>query len=220
MLFSYPEPTLLHRALPKSTLYKNVAPTSKQRALLTQQVEKIIWAHKLAPDTLNIKASGDLPEIQVFQIWLKPDIEAINEGVLQYLDTAIPSALIFEVHNATKVQTIACLKRLNQNGIANCSRYLYGNLLDKQAERQALPISRDFNHLHQQLLATLLPYPLLAGESLSAALVRSQQLNKLAKKIKQLEAQLLKKSVQFNKRLDLNKQLKSTKQEHAALLSE
>lgn len=218
MLFAYPESTVLNRPLPKSTLYKNVAPTSKQRALLTQQVERIIWAHKLAPDTLNINASAELPEIQVFQLWLKPETEAINEGVLQYLDKAIPSALIFEVHSATKVQTIACLKQLNQNGTANCSRYLYGNILSHQAERQALPVSRDFSHLQQQLLATLLSYPLLTGESLSTALVRSQQLDKLAKTIKQLEAQLLKKTVQFNKRLDLNKQLKAAKQARSALL--
>ena len=218
MLFAYPESTVLNRPLPKSTLYKNVAPTSKQRALLTQQVEKIIWANKLAPDTLNINASDDLPEIQVFQVQLKPEIEAINEGVLQYLDKAIPSALIFEVHSNNQVQTIACLKQLNQNGTANCSRYLYGNILSHQAERQALPVSRDFSHLQQQLLATLLSYPLLTGESLSTALVRSQQLDKLAKTIKQLEAQLLKKTVQFNKRLDLNKQLKAAKQARSALL--
>lgn len=218
MLFAYPESTVLSRPLPKSTLYKNVAPTSKQRMLLTQQVEKIIWAHKLAPDTLNINASAELPEIQVFQLWLKPEIEAINEGVLQYLDKAIPSAIIFEVHSATKVQTIACLKELNQNGTANCSRYLYGCILDSKAERQALPVSRDFSHLRQQLLATLLPYPLLTGESLKTALVRSQQLDKLAKTIKQLEAQLLKKTVQFNKRLELNKQLKAAKQARSTLL--
>ncbi|MGO1792843.1 MAG: DUF4391 domain-containing protein [Oceanisphaera sp.] len=218
MLFIYPESTRLDRALPKSALYKNVSPSSKQRELLTQQVEKIIWAHKLAPDTLNIKASSDVPEVQVFQLRLKPQAEEVNESVLQYLDKAIPSALIFEVHSATGVQTIACLKQQNTSGTIHCSRYLYGPILNTKAERQALPISRDFLHLHQQLLATLLPYPLLTGESLSAALARSLRLDKLAKTIQQLEAQLLKKSTQFNKRLELNKQLKAAKHARDALL--
>lgn len=218
MLFTYPESTRLDRVLPKSTLYKNVAPSSKQREQLTQQIDKIVWAHKLAPDTLNIKASTELPEIQIFQLWLKPQIENINENVLQYLDTAIPSPLIFEVHSGSGVQTIACLKQLNQNGTANCSRYLYGPVLNSKTERQPLPISRDFLHLQHQLLAKLLPYPLLVGETLNAALIRSQQLDKLAKTVLQLESQLLKKSTQFNKRLELNKQLKTAKQARDALL--
>lgn len=220
MLFAYPDSTRVGRILPKNSIYKNVTPTAKQRELLTLQIEKITWAHKLAPDTLNINASTDLPEIQVFQIRLKPQIAQISESLLAYLDKAIPSALIFEVQGSQGVQTIACLKQFNENGSVKCSPYLYGAQQSVEAERQALPISRDFNHLQQQLLARLLPYPLQAGESLGAALERCQQLDKLAKTIQQLEAQLLNKSMQFNRRVELNQQLKRAQQERKTLLKE
>ena len=82
MLFAYPDSTRVGRVLPKNAIYKNVTPTAKQRELLTLQIEKITWAHKLAPDTLNINASTDLPEIQVFQIRLKPQIAQISESLL------------------------------------------------------------------------------------------------------------------------------------------
>lgn len=219
MLFAYPESTRVGRPLPKNAIYKNVALTAKQRELLTQQVDKITWAYKLAPDTLNIHASADLPEIQVFAIRLKPQIAQISESLLEYLDKAIPSALIFEVQGSTGIQTIACLKQFNQNGSVKCSPYLYGAVQSVDTERQVLPISRDFIHLQQQLLAKLLPYALHQGESLSDAIVRGQAINKLAKDIQRLEAQLLNKSLQFNKRVELNKQLKSAKHEHSALLS-
>ena len=219
MLFAYPESTQVNRPLPKNSIYKSVTPSPKQRELLTQQVDKITWAHKLAPDTLNIKASADLPEIQVFHLRLKPQVEAIHESLLEYLDKAIPSALIFEVQGSTGIQTVACLKQLNQNGSIKCSPYLYGAIQSVEAERQKLPISRDFIHLQQQLLARLLPYALHQGESLSDAIVRGQAINKLAKDIQRLETQLLNKSLQFNKRVELNKQLKSAKHEHSALLS-
>ncbi|HZK24626.1 MAG TPA: DUF4391 domain-containing protein [Oscillospiraceae bacterium] len=219
MLFAYPESTRVGRPLPKNTIYKNVAPTAKQRELLTQQIEKITWAHKLAPDTLNIQASTDLPEIQVFQLRLKPDVAEVHESLLAYLDKAIPSNLIFEVHSVQGIQTIACLKQFNQNGSVKCSPYLYGAVQPVDAERQALPISRDFNHLHQQLLATLLPYPLQAGESLNAAIERTEKINKLEKTIQQLNTQLLNKSMQFNRRVELNTQLKSAQQEKIALLN-
>lgn len=212
MLFAYPESTRVNRMLPKNSIYKNVTPSPKQRELLTQQVDRITWAHKLAPDTLNVKASADLPEIQVFHLRLKPQVEGVHESLLEYLDKAIPSALIFEVQGSAGIQTVACLKQLNQNGSIKCSPYLYGDVLSAKAERQALPVSRDFAHLQQQLMATLLPYPLQAGESLSDAIERNQAINKLAKDIQQLEKQLLNKSMQFNKRVELNQTLKNSKQ--------
>lgn len=212
MLYAYPQKTLLNRTLPKSTIYKNVAPSSKQRDLLTQQVEKIIWSNKLAPDTLNINASAEVPEIQIFYLRLKPQVEAINEAVLQYLDKAIPSVLIFEVESDNGIQVVACLKQKNQNGTLNMSPYLYSPLMSVDAPRQELPISRDFLQLYQQLLAKLLPYPLRKGESLNDALERSQKLQALEKTIKQLETQLLKKTTPFNKRIEINKQLRQAKQ--------
>ena len=109
MLFAYPESTRVNRILPKNSIYKNVTPSPKQRELLTQQIDKITWAHKLAPDTLNVKASTDLPEIQVFHLRLKPQVEGVHESLLEYLDKAIPSALIFEVQGSIGVQTVACL---------------------------------------------------------------------------------------------------------------
>ena len=212
MLFAYPSSTQVGRVLPKNKIFKNVVPSARQRELLTQQVEKITWAHKLAPDTLNIKASADLPEIQVFHLRLKPQVEGVHESLLEYLDKAIPSALIFEVYSSAGIQTVACLKQLNQNGSVKCSPYLYGDVLSSEAERQALPVSRDFAHLQQQLLVTLLPYPLQAGESLSDAIERNQAVNKLAKDIQQLEKHLLNKSMQFYKRVELNQTLKNAKQ--------
>ncbi len=219
MLFAYPESTRVERTLPKNSIYKNVTPSQKQRELLTQQVDRITWAHKLAPDTLNIKASADLPEMQVFHLRLKPQVEGVHESLLEYLDKAIPSALIFEVYSSAGIQTVACLKQLNQNGTIKCSPYLYGALHSADAERQVLPISRDFTHLQQQLMATLLPYSLQTGESLNDAIQRSQAINKLGKDIQQLEKQLLNKAMQFNRRVELNNKLKSTKNEQAALLS-
>ncbi len=79
---------------------------------------------------------------------------------------------------------------------------------------------RDFTHLQQQLLARLLPSSLQAGESLSAAIERVQRISKLEKTIQQLEAQLLNKSMQFNRRVELNQQLKSAQQKKKTLLKE
>lgn len=219
MLFAYPEATRAERPLLKKDLYQKAAPSSKERATLTEQVDKITWAHELSPNKVNINASDDLPTIQVFKLQLKPAINRIDESVLAYLDKNIPSALVFEVHSSTGIQTIACLKQVNANGSITCGPYLYGELMPHDAQRQALPTSRDFLHLHQQLLTTLLPGPLKAGESLTQAIERSLQINILDKAIEKLEKQLLNKNMQFNKRVELNSQLKSIKQTHRALLS-
>lgn len=218
MLFAYPASTHLGTVLPKSTFFNKVAPTAKLRELLTQQVDKIVWAHKLATATLNIHASDELPEIQVFKIKLKPQVETINEALLLYLDKAILSPIIFEVQSRSSIQMVACLKEVSASGTVKCSKYLYGKQVNSETQRQPLPISRDFLQLHQQLMATLLPAPLQAGEGLSEALERSKKIEKLAKTIERLEKQLLNKSTQFNKRVEINQQLRSAQQAQNALL--
>lgn len=116
--------------------------------------------------------------------------------------------MIFEVQVSAGIQTVACLKHLNQNGTVNCSPYLYGAVQSVEAERQVLPISRDFTHLQQQLLATLLPYPLQVSECLSDAIERNQTINRFNGWKRNCGTS----PYSLIKRVELNKGLKSAKQ--------
>ena len=91
VLFDYPKKAAFGRVLPKSKIYEHARPTSAIKELFVRQVEQISWQYKLAPETINIKGTMAVPEIQVFSIALR-DGELKTE-VLRCIDQAIPFPL-------------------------------------------------------------------------------------------------------------------------------
>ena len=73
VLFDYPKNAAFGRVLPKNKIYEHGSVSSAVRQLFVRQVEQIVWQHKLAPETVNLKASKAVPEIQIFSITLKGD---------------------------------------------------------------------------------------------------------------------------------------------------
>lgn len=219
MLFLYPEKAYLGRKIPKSTFYQNVAPTPTQRELMTQQLERITWLYKLSPSTINIDESDQVPEIQVFQLALKPGVEVVDERLLQYLDRAIPSRLLFETIQGKNIQSVACYKQYSASNSVTTSAYLYGKKKQDDTERQSLPVSRNFEHLYEQLVASLLPYPKRKKETILEAIARCKAIKRLATDMVRLERQVRNKNLQFNKRTEINRKLKEVKAKYNALLN-
>ena len=58
VLFDYPKNAAFGRVLPKSKIYEHGSPSAAVRQLFVRQVEQIVWQHKLAPETVNLKASS------------------------------------------------------------------------------------------------------------------------------------------------------------------
>ena len=76
------------RPVAKAKIYAHAKPSAALRALFVAQVEGITWAYKLSPETTNLPAKPEVPEIAVFDIALKrPDI---SHAVLRCIDKAIP----------------------------------------------------------------------------------------------------------------------------------
>jgi len=71
VLFDYPTKARFGRKIPKSKLYENASANTKLKDKFVNQIEKIVWQYKLAPNTLNLDATNKVPEIQVFDIFLK-----------------------------------------------------------------------------------------------------------------------------------------------------
>jgi len=91
-LFDLPYTTLVNRAIPKNAFDEYASP--KQRRLFTDLVSRIVWTHKLSPDTINLEGR-DIKEIQIFEIELKAGKDI--RTVLEIIDKAIPYHIIFVV---------------------------------------------------------------------------------------------------------------------------
>jgi hypothetical protein len=216
-LFAWPRKAAFDRVVPKRKIYERGAVGSALKERFVQQVEQITWAYKLAPETVNLPATKTVTEIQVFRIALKGT--ELDQGVLKAIDRAIPFPLIFELIQGERIKLAAAYKRLNQNlksvndsGIWVAGNYFETDWWPREALRQTLPVALDMDGLYEQLLHHLIPIPARPEESLADAVGRVEQLQARQREIDKITARL-KREKQFNRKVEINAELRQMKAE-------
>jgi hypothetical protein len=215
------------KKITKETIYKQANPSSDIKKLFVQQVEQIIWRYKLSPDTLNVPASEDVSEIQVFDLILKPDCHEVNLQVLATLDKTILSAIYFRLFYTNsphvKMQCAMADKRANKRDNEQmvvrdyflspkiAAPFNHDVNLSIINQGQKLPIVLNMASLHQALLRSLLPKPALENETLDEQLKRIANLKALNSKLSSTQA-AIRKEKQFNRKVELNLLLNQLKQ--------
>jgi len=215
-LFAYPQKAAFGRILPKTKIYQYAGPSTAMKKLFVDQVDQIAWAYKLAPETINIKATKAVPEIQVFTIALKTG--ELKEDVLRCIDKAIPFPILFELAYDSKVKAVACYKRPNEADSTKwvLSSYFETPWLAAEAKRTALPITLDLAALYAELLRAIIPHPAIQGESLSDHIVRVDAIRARQKEVTKAEARLGREK-QFNRKVEINANIRTIQQEIADL---
>lgn len=211
-LFAYPKQAQFGRVLPKNKIYEHASPTPALKALFIQQVEQIVWQYKLAPETVNLAPTTAVPEIQIFDIILRtPDLE---HDVLRCIDKAIPFPIIFQLFYNSSVQTVATFKRPNEadNTKWVIDGYFSDDWRSTEAPRQPLPVALDLQGLYEQLLRHLLPLPPRNQEPLKSQIERLTQWHGKHAEYQKLQTRL-KKEKQFNRKVEINAQLRRLKTE-------
>tara|TARA_R110000851_G_scaffold306301_1_gene464611 strand:- start:12545 stop:13216 length:672 start_codon:yes stop_codon:yes gene_type:complete len=214
-LIAWPRTAAFDRVVPKRKIYEHGAVGSALKERFVQQVEQISWAYKLAPETVNLPATKTVTEIQVFRIALKG--AELDRGVLQAIDRAIPFPLIFELIQGTRIKVAAAYKQstLSQKGEGDSNRWRMSNYFetDWQPEhtiRRPLPVALGMSGLYEQLLHHLIPIPIRPEESLADAVERVEQLEAKQREINKIKA-LLKREKQFNRKVEINAELRRMK---------
>lgn len=215
--FAFPESTAFGKVLPKNKIYEYANPNAKVKELFVKQVEQIVWQHKLAPETLNITASDQVPEIQVFRLILKTP--EISDDVLSCIDKAIPFPVLFEICFEKRFQVIAAYKRpsATDNSKWLISRYFASNWQPADQQRLSLPVVLDLAALYKRLLGVLVNLPQRQNESINDWIMRSEQLTKLNRDISRLQSKLNNEK-QFNRKVALHTELKQLQTQQNLLL--
>lgn len=209
ILYEYPQASTFGRVVPKQKIYEHGSVSPKMRELFAAQVEQIRWKHKLAPETINVKTTQSVPEIQVFSVALKG--EEISPSTLKCIDDAIPLPLIFELQKGNKVQVAAAPKVLKEGGVI-CGEYYFSEWISADSARTSLPVALDLSSLYGILLSSLVPYPVRSGETLVEWIVRLNQIQDKIRTVEKLEAKL-RREKQFNRQIPINQELKRIKKE-------
>jgi hypothetical protein len=217
-LFAWPPKAAVNRPVAKAKIYAHTKPTSALRDLFVEQVESITWAYKLAPETINLPAKPDVPEIEVFEIALKlPDV---NHSVLRCIDKAIPFPILFVLRYDGHSQPVAAYKRPSDaaSGQWVVGDYHAASWQKDGVVRLGLPVALDLQGLYEQLLRQHLAVPSRAGESLRDQLDRLSHLSVKRAEAAKLETRLAQ-AKQFNRKVEINAQLRTIRTDLHALAS-
>ena len=211
-LYKFPQQAKVDRLIPKNKFYEQGKANTKIEQLFVNQVENIRWAYKLASSTIHLQDQEDLKEIQIFRV--KSRVEDLDVSILSFIDKLILTPIIFEVVYQDKVKVVATYKRLNQadKTKAVIGQYYTSDWLELN-DRIELPLYLKLADLYEHFIEQLLPLA-VSGEqhqdresiSLEIKLQKAQQLEGLLKQFDQLKAKL-RNEKQFNRRVELNKQL-------------
>jgi hypothetical protein len=216
-LFHYPKQAAFERTLPKNKIYEHSKPSNAVKELFIKQVEKIVWQYKLAPETINLPAKPSVPEIQIFSIALKTP--ELSEDVLRCIDQAIPFPIVYQLMFEDRIKAKAAYKRPS-DADANkwvVDGYFETDWLPNDTERAELPVALDLAGLYEQMLRRLLPMPPRAGEPLKAQVERLGLLRSKQNECRKMEVRLQKEQ-QFNRKVELNAQLRQLKLELSKLM--
>lgn len=214
-MFAFPPSTAFGKTIPKSRIYLRATLTPRVKNLFVSQLAEIVWAHKLSPETLHLPATPSVPEIQVLDLRLKG--QALDESVLQAIDRAIPFPLLFRLRSDQGTAYSAAYKRPSD---ADRSQWVTGSRFTtdfhEEGELPPLPAVLDLGHLYAAIFERLLPLPSRPGEDLPTHLHRCNSHQRLSRQIAQLTAKLHREK-QFNRRVELNQQLKPLQRQLADL---
>ncbi len=242
-LYEWPKAARFGRVIPKSKIYEHAKASSQLKDLFVRDLERIEWAYKLAPETLNLSATERVTEIQVFE--LRCHTANLHQDILRAIDRAIPFPLIFELQHGGKTKMSAAHKRRSEADSAKwvLSDYFETPWAPETDAREALPVALNVERLYEALLQPLVathtaqltqtsrsnqrtdaPPTGVAessthyGGSLSTQIEQAASIEAQSREIKRIQARLSREK-QFNKRVAINAELREAKQELERLSS-
>lgn len=204
VLFRWPPNASFGRAVPKSKVYDHGNVRAALREKFVDDVQSITWAYKLADDTIRLRGTTAVPEIQVFTIETKG--ADVSDDVLTAIDKTVHFPMIFEVTSGDRVRTVAAHKSLHGKA-PTIGPYFTTDWQLAGSPRRQLPTALDLPSLYEAILNALLPVETRAGESVTEATNRLDHTRRLQREIATLEKKL-RTEPQANRKLMLRRELK------------
>ena len=212
LLFRWPPNAAFGRTVPKTKFYEHGNVRTALREKFVDNIQRITWAYKLAEDTIRLRGTNAVPEIQIFTVETKG--ADVSDDVLTAIDKSVHFPVIFEVVSGDRVRTVAAHKTLGGK-TPTVGTYFTTDWQPADAVRRPLPTTLDLPGLYEALLNTLLPVVTRAGETVSEATDRLDRARKLQREIAALEKKL-RAEPQLNRKIELRRQIK----ERTAVLTE
>lgn len=209
-MFQFPKQAEFNRALPKSKIYAFAKPTRAVKDRIVSGIQDIVWKYKLAPETVNLPARHGIQEIQVFEVTLKT--EELVEEVLQTIDKAIPSPIVYQIAFEDRVRFSAAYKRpSDSDGSKNVVEAYFSSEWGPSCQSYPpLPVVLDMAALYEEMLCRVIRLSRRPEEPLSGLVGRALQLRTKERECRDLEVRL-RKECQFNRKVEINAAIRAAK---------
>lgn len=148
---NFPEHARVGRIVAKENFYGNI--DTATRNLFQEEITRIVWEYKLAPNTINLPAKK-WPEMEVFRIVLKN--ESISEKVLKTIDSMVQYPILFIIEKDKLKKAAICYKEQGQKNenVAKVDTYFYTEWNDERFQNlkiDGLDIDAVFGNFVRQI---------------------------------------------------------------------
>lgn len=203
VLFRWPLAAAFGRTVPKTKFYEHGNVRTALREKFVDDIRRITWAYKLAEDTIRLRGTAAVPEIQVFTVETKG--ADVSDDVLAAIDKSVHFPIVFEVTTGERVRTVAAQKTLSGK-TPTVGAYFTTAWQPADATRRPLPTALDLTGLYDAILKALLPVETRAGETVSEATDRLDRARRLQREIAALQKKL-RTEPQLNRKIELRRQM-------------
>lgn len=188
-MFELPKNCYVNKFLPKKIFYEKVGVSSGVKDEFVNLVDRITWLYKLSPDTVGIPKTEKIEEIQIFQIDVK--------------EKQIPLSVIKTITKGVQYKILFLIKYNNEICYSTKVNDIYTTEWNDN-------IIFDFNAINLEIVFENIVKQIIKEESndkkFDEIIELKNNRDNLEKRINQLK-QKIKAEKQFNKKVELNKEL-------------
>lgn len=209
---NFPKTTEFNKRIPKQKFYDNLSVTPMIKQSFIEHIKIIYWKNKIAPTTINLAEGKTVTEIEIFEIRLNNPV--LDEGVLKLIDKEIHYHILFLLEYNGKYQVWIGYKHKNSNNLDfKVDAYYHTDWIEidnLKLEIQGLDMDSVYENFIRQVAGDNLSNH--DGESLQQSIEKENQRLDIKKQIDKLQ-KAIRKEKQFNRQIELNKQLKLFKKQ-------
>ncbi len=198
-MIELPKECIVNKFIPKKIFYEKVSLSSNLKQEFVDKIDKIYWKYKISEDTLNISKTENVEEIEIFELTLKEKVNCQN--IIKVITRNIPYIILFEIYYNDEVQY--AIKHNDDFYFTNWNEKIDFNFNGIDLNVVYENIIRSVTNISEQ------------SNNIDEELEKGKKLKEVQKEIERLENKM-KAEKQFNKKVELNKnilELKKQKEE-------
>ena len=206
-MLNLPSRSIYNKRIPKNKFYKIIGTDNRLETKFTQELDYIIWKHKLSKETTNLESTKEVEEIQVFEVFLKT--MDLSVEVLENIDRVIPYPILYILRFADKVKLSIAYKeknKLDENKMVIHSYYETDWVREEELNFEILS-GITLKDVYDNIIRQLLPLKSKGNEDIEDLIELNQRIEKLKKEIDTLEKKVQREK-QFNKEVEKKKELR------------